>query len=87
MTSSSNRKNTLILFFSLIVVMLGFGIVIPIMPFYIDRFGAGGRALGALMAIYAVMQLIFAPFGVSYQIATAANPFCSLACWAMRRPW
>jgi len=61
MSLAQDRKNVLILFFSLVVVMLGFGIIIPIMPFYIDHLGAGGSALGALMAIFAIMQLIFAP--------------------------
>ncbi len=50
-----------ILFFTLIVIMLGFGMIIPIMPFYIDSFGASGRALGMLMATFAVTQFIFAP--------------------------
>ena len=33
--NTSNRKAILILSFTLVVVMLGFGIVIPIFPFYI----------------------------------------------------
>jgi DHA1 family multidrug resistance protein-like MFS transporter len=36
--------------------------VIPIFPFYIDHFGATGRDLGILMAIFAVMQFLFSPF-------------------------
>lgn len=56
-----NKKNILILFFTLIVIMLGFGMVIPIMPFYITSLGASGSAMGALMATYAIMQFIFAP--------------------------
>ena len=56
-----NRRNILILFFSLAVVMLGFGIVIPILPFYVEKFGASGSSLGLLMASFAVMQFIFAP--------------------------
>ena len=39
-------KNLYILAFTMIVVMLGFGMVIPIFPFYIDRLGASGSALG-----------------------------------------
>jgi DHA1 family multidrug resistance protein-like MFS transporter len=58
---SSNRRNILILFFTLVVVMLGFGMIIPIMPFYIDYFGASGSALGLLMATFATMQFFFAP--------------------------
>ncbi len=50
-----------VLFTALVVAMLGFGIVIPILPFYIEKFGASGSALGLLMASYAVMQFIFAP--------------------------
>jgi DHA1 family multidrug resistance protein-like MFS transporter len=57
----SNRKNLAILFFTMVVVMLGFGMIIPIMPFYVKSFGASGAALGTLMAIYGVMQFIFAP--------------------------
>lgn len=56
-----DRRNISILFFTLVVVMLGFGMVIPIMPFYIKSFGAGGGAMGMLMAVYAVMQFAFAP--------------------------
>ena len=41
--------------------MLGFGIVIPILPFYIDAFDASGSSLGLLMATFAVMQFICAP--------------------------
>lgn len=58
---SNNRRNITLLFFTLVVVMMGFGMVIPILPFYIEHFGASGSALGFLMAIYATMQLIFAP--------------------------
>jgi DHA1 family multidrug resistance protein-like MFS transporter len=41
--------------------MLGFGMVMPIFPFYIESLGASGRDLGLLMAISPFMQLIFAP--------------------------
>ena len=61
MDEKSNQKNLLILFFTLIVVMLGFGMVIPIMPFYVKSFGASGAALGALMATYGILQFLFAP--------------------------
>jgi len=57
----SQRLNLITLFFTLIVVMMGFGMVIPILPFYVESMGASGSALGLLMATYAVMQFIFAP--------------------------
>jgi DHA1 family multidrug resistance protein-like MFS transporter len=57
----NNRRNLAILFFTLVVVMMGFGMVIPILPFYIIEFGAGGSAMGMLMASYAIMQFFFSP--------------------------
>ncbi len=57
----ASNRNVSILFFTLIVVMLGFGMIIPIMPFYVESLGASGSALGMLMAVYGLMQFIFAP--------------------------
>ena len=36
------------------VEMLGFGMVIPILPFYIEQFHAGGSAFGLLVATAAL---------------------------------
>ncbi len=58
--SISNRK-ILILSFTLVVVMLGFGMVIPIFPFYIEQLGAGGAELGLLVATAALLEFVFAP--------------------------
>jgi DHA1 family multidrug resistance protein-like MFS transporter len=45
----------------LVIVMMGFGMIIPILPFYAAAFGAAGKELGLLMAIFAAMQFVFAP--------------------------
>jgi DHA1 family multidrug resistance protein-like MFS transporter len=55
------NRNLVILFISLVVSMLGFGIMIPLLPFYIEKFGGGGLEMGLLMTIFSVMQLIFSP--------------------------
>lgn len=62
-----SRRNLYILSFTLVVVMLGFGMVIPIFPFYIERMGAGGRELGLLVAVSTLTEFVFAPYwgGVS----------------------
>ena len=57
----SNRKNILILSFTLLVVMLGYGMVLPVMPFLIEELGAGGQELGWLVSTYSLMQMICAP--------------------------
>lgn len=56
-----SKRNLYILTFVLFVVMLGYGIIIPILPFYIESMGAGGTELGLLVASYAVMRLVFGP--------------------------
>lgn len=58
---NASKRNLYILTFVLFVVMLGYGIIIPILPFYIESMGAGGMALGSLVASYAVMRLICGP--------------------------
>lgn len=50
-----------ILFASLVIVMIGFGIAIPLMPYYVTHFQASGTALGLMMSLYSLMQFIFAP--------------------------
>jgi MFS transporter, DHA1 family, multidrug resistance protein len=62
MTTSPSRKNILILSFTLTVVMLGYGMIQPIIPFLITELGASGRDLGMLASVYAAMQLVSAPF-------------------------
>ncbi|WHY88774.1 MFS transporter [Neobacillus novalis] len=50
-----------ILFVVMFLVMVGFGIIIPVLPFYAEQIGANPTELGLLMAVYSLMQLIFAP--------------------------
>jgi MFS transporter, DHA1 family, multidrug resistance protein len=51
-----------VLFLVMFLVMVGFGIIIPVLPFYAEEIGATPTQLGLLMAVYSLMQLIFAPF-------------------------
>jgi DHA1 family multidrug resistance protein-like MFS transporter len=41
--------------------MLGFGIIIPILPFFAEKVGASSFDIGVLFASYNIMQLVFAP--------------------------
>jgi len=59
--TASGRKSLFILSFTLLVVMLGYGIAMPMLPFYIEKFGVGGKEFGWMMASYSFMQLICAP--------------------------
>ena len=50
-----------ILFLAVFVDMVGFGIVVPVLPLYTSRFGASPITIGALLAVYSGMGFIFAP--------------------------
>jgi MFS transporter, DHA1 family, tetracycline resistance protein len=55
------RSPLLTIFLIAFVGMLGYGIVIPITPFYAKEFGASDTTIGLLIGSYALMQFIFAP--------------------------
>jgi len=50
-----------ILFLSALIDTIGFGIVIPLVPFYALKFGASPTVVTLLFSVYALMQFIFAP--------------------------
>ena len=57
------RKSSLAILFSVIVLdLIGFGIMIPILPFYAEEYGANATTLGFLLTSYAGMQFLFSPF-------------------------
>jgi multidrug resistance protein len=55
------RARLAILFLTVFVDLIGFGIVLPLLPFYADRFGASGLDIGLLVMIYSLAQLFMAP--------------------------
>ena len=57
------RSPLLVIFITVFIDLVGFGIVIPVLPYYAEAtsFGATPREVGLLFASYSVMQLIFAP--------------------------
>ena len=74
MATSGSRKNTLILGFTLLVVMLGYGMIIPILPFLITKLGGNGREMGLLASVYAAMQLVCAPFWGTFSDRIGRRP-------------
>src|SRR6266566_3292302 len=57
------RSPLVVIFTTVFIDLVGFGIVIPVLPFYAEgsRFNATPRTVGLLFASYSLMQLIFAP--------------------------
>ena len=57
------RSPLLVIFVTVFIDLVGFGIVIPVLPFYVEgtQFDASPRVVGLLFASYSVMQLVFTP--------------------------
>ena len=51
-----------LIFITLLVDSIGYGLVIPLIPFYALEFGASSTLLGVLVSSFALMQFFFAPF-------------------------
>jgi len=52
------RYRFAILFFTVLIDLIGFGIIIPILPYYAQRMGARGLGVGLLFGIYSGMQFL-----------------------------
>src|ERR1044072_8019832 len=55
------RASLLVLFLTVFIDLIGFGMVIPFLSFYAREYGASGIAVGAVVGIYSIMQFFFAP--------------------------
>ncbi|HZV35898.1 MAG TPA: MFS transporter [Verrucomicrobiae bacterium] len=51
-----------IIFLTVFLDLIGFGLVIPLLPIYAKDFNATGWEIGAVMSAYSFMQFIFAPY-------------------------
>ena len=57
------RKSPIfVLFVTIFLDLLGFGIIIPILPIFIKELGAQDYQVGLIAAIYPVMNFMFSPF-------------------------
>ena len=52
----------LVIFLTVFIDLIGFGICLPLLPKYAERYGAQGWKIGAAMGVYSLMQLVFAPW-------------------------
>src|SRR3954452_8007460 len=50
-----------IIFLTVLVNLVGFGIIIPLLPFYAQTFGASPLMIGMLFASFSVAQLVASP--------------------------
>src|ERR1700728_4721867 len=50
-----------LMFLTVFIDLIGFGIIIPVLPLYAKQFGANGLTIGLLLTSYSLMQFFFAP--------------------------
>jgi MFS transporter, DHA1 family, tetracycline resistance protein len=58
---ASRPLQYLTIFLTCFIDILGFGIVIPVLPLYAEHFGATAVQIGALVGIFSLAQFFFAP--------------------------
>jgi DHA1 family tetracycline resistance protein-like MFS transporter len=51
----------LVIFLTIFVNLVGFGIIVPLLPFYAETFGASPLVVGLLFAVFSLCQLVAAP--------------------------
>jgi DHA1 family tetracycline resistance protein-like MFS transporter len=56
-----HRTKIAIVFLIVFIDLVGFGIVIPILPLYAEEYGPSPVIFGLLMASFSIMQFVFAP--------------------------
>lgn len=52
----------IVIFFTVFIDLVGFGIVIPLNPYLARQFHASPTEIGLLMSVYSIMQFLFSPF-------------------------
>jgi DHA1 family tetracycline resistance protein-like MFS transporter len=58
---AKGRSPLVIIFITVFIDLVGFGIVIPVLPLYAKNFQASDAVVGLLLASYSGMQFVFAP--------------------------
>lgn len=56
-----NKKPLLVIFLTVFIDLVGFGIIIPLSPYLARVHGATPFEIGLLMAVYSAMQFVFSP--------------------------
>jgi len=55
------KKSLGIIFLTVLIDLVGFGLILPLIPLYTKSFGASGLIMGVIMTSYSLMQFVFSP--------------------------
>lgn len=56
------KKPMVVIFITVFIYLLGFGMILPVIPLLSKHYGATTFQVGLLLSIFSLMQFIFAPF-------------------------
>src|SRR5579859_2201764 len=57
----NRQPSILVVFLTVFIDLIGFGIVVPLVPMYSRNYGASGWLIGAIIASFSAMQFVFSP--------------------------
>jgi MFS family permease len=57
-----NRSPIFVLFVTILIDLLGFGLIIPIFPIFAKELHASSFQIGLIAGTYSLMNFLFAPF-------------------------
>ena len=55
------KPSLLVVFLTVFIDLVGFGIVVPLVPIYSRHYGAGGWLIGTIIASFSATQFVFSP--------------------------
>lgn len=74
-----NKPALATVFLVVVIDLLGFGIILPLLPFYAQEFSASAVTIGLLYSVYSFMQLIFSPIWGSWSDRIGRRPIMLLS--------
>jgi DHA1 family tetracycline resistance protein-like MFS transporter len=69
-----------VLFLIVFVDILGFGLLLPLLPFYVQRIGAGPEVITAVLGLYSLAQVIAAPLWGRLSDRCGRKPILTITC-------
>jgi MFS family permease len=81
---SHEKAFLLVIFLTVFIDLIGFGIALPLLPIYSDQLGAHGFVIGIIMASYSAMHFSRRAGG-DFLIGSVGDRSCSLASGAAIR--
>ncbi len=61
-TEKMEKKIFRLMFVTIFIDYLSFGIIFPLLPYYIEKYGASPLLIGVIVGSFSLMQFVFSPF-------------------------